>query len=67
MFKNSLHNTPKHFVVAPVDKATGNIALVCKTFYGSVISRKLRLNNNSSTDIYRNAGVFSRNHTLTKI
>ena len=48
--KNALHNTPKHFVVVPIDKATGNFALVCKTFYASVISRELGLNNNSSTE-----------------
>ena len=44
-----------------IDKATGNIALVCKRFYASVITRELGLNNNSSTDTYNNAGGLSAN------
>ena len=47
--KNALDNIHKNFVVVPIDKATGNIALVCKRFYVSVITRELGLNNNSST------------------
>ena len=31
--KNALDNIHKDFVVIPIDKATGNIALVCKRFY----------------------------------
>ena len=48
--KNTIDNIHKNFVVVPIDKATGNIALVCKRFYASVVTRKLGLNNNSSTD-----------------
>ena len=48
--KNALDNINKNFAVVPTDKATGKIALVCKRFYASVITRELRLNNNSSTD-----------------
>ena len=44
--KNSLDNIHKDFVVVPVDKATGNIALVCIIFYASVITRELGLKNN---------------------
>ena len=51
-------NIYKDFVVIPIDKATGNIVLVCKRFYASVITRELGLNNNSSTDTYNNAGAF---------
>ena len=50
--KKALDNIQKDFVVVPIDKATGNIALVSKRFYVSVISRELGLNNNSSTDTY---------------
>ena len=50
---NALDNIHKDFVVVPIDKATGNIALVCKRFYASVITRELGLNNNSSTDTYK--------------
>ena len=59
--KNALDNIHKGFVVVPIDKATGNIALVCKRFYASVITRELGLNNNSSTDTYKNAGGLSAN------
>ena len=59
--KNALDNIHKDFVVVPIDKATGNIALVCKRFYASVITRELGLNNNSSTDTYKNAGGLSAN------
>ena len=47
--KNTLDNIHKDFVIVPIDKATGNIALVCKWFYAYVITRELGLNNNSST------------------
>ena len=56
---NALDNIHKDFVVVPIDKPTGNIALVCKRFYAYVISRELGLNNNSSTDTYKNAGGLS--------
>ena len=36
----------KDFVVVLIDKANGNVALVCKIFYASVITRELGLNNN---------------------
>ena len=64
--KNILDNIHKDFVVIPIDKATGNIALVCKRFYGSVITRQLGLNNNSSTNIYNNAGGLSANDIIDK-
>ena len=64
--KNALDNIHKDFVVVPIDKATGNIALVCKRFYASVITRELGLNNNSSTDTYGNAGGLSANDIIDK-
>ena len=54
------------FVVNPIDKATGNIVLVCKRFYASVITRELELNNNSSTDTYNNSGGLSANDIIDK-
>ena len=59
--KNALDNIHKDFVVVPIDKASGNIALVRKRFYASVITRELGLNNNSSTDTYKNTGGLSAN------
>ena len=55
--KNALDNMHKNFVVVPIDKAIGNIVLVCKRFYASVITRELGLNNKSSTDTYNNVAV----------
>ena len=54
------------FVVNPIDKATGNIVLVYKRFYASVITRELELNNNSSTDTYNNSGGLSANDIIDK-
>ena len=59
--KNTLDNIHKDFVFFLVDKATGSVSLVCKRFYASVITRELGLNNNSSTDTYKNAGGLSAN------
>ena len=56
----ALENVQKDFVVVPIDKATGNIALVCKRFYASVIAKELGLGNNNTTDTYN-----SRNNTST--
>ena len=63
---NALGNIHKDFVVVPIDKATGNIALACKRFYTSVITRELGLNNNSSTDTYNNIGGLSTNDIIDK-
>ena len=53
-------------MVVPIDQASGNIALVCKRFYASIIYRELGLNN-SSTDNYNNAGGLSANVTIDKM
>ena len=63
---NVLDNIDKDFAVIPIDKATGNIALVCKSFYASVITKELGLNNNSSTDTYNNTGGLSANDIIDK-
>ena len=62
--KNALDNIYKDFAVVLIDKVTGNIALVCKRFYSSVITRELGLNNNSSTDTYNDAGGLSANYII---
>ena len=56
--KNALDNFHKNFMVVPADKAAGNIALVCKRFYTSVITRELGLNKESS-DTCNNTGGLS--------
>ena len=47
-----MENVHKDFVAVPIDKATGNIALICKRFYASVIAKELGLGNNNTTDKY---------------
>ena len=64
--KNALDNVHKDFVAVPIDKATGNIAVVCKGFYGSVITRELWLNNSLSTDTYNIAGGLSANDIIDR-
>ena len=39
----ALENFHKDFVVVPIDKATENIALICKLFYVSVMAKALGL------------------------
>ena len=46
--ENALDNTLTDFVIALIDKVTGHIALVCKRFYASAITRELGLNNKAS-------------------
>ena len=63
---NALDKIHKDFVVVPIDKAAGNIALICKRFYASVITRELGLSENSSTDTYNNTGGLSTNDIIDK-
>ena len=42
------------------------MALICKRFYVSVITRELGLNNNSSTDTGNNAGGLFANYMIDK-
>ena len=56
-----MDNIDNGFVVVPIDKGTGNIALVYKRFYVSIIIRELGLNNNSSTYPYSNGVGLSAN------
>ena len=63
---NALDNIHKDFVVVRIDRATGNIALVCKRFYTSVITRELGLNKNSSADTYNNSGGLFINDIIDK-
>ena len=63
---NALDNIHKDFGVAPIDKVTSNIALVCKRFYASVITREMGLNKNSSRDTYNNTCGLSANDIIDK-
>lgn len=54
------------FVVVPVDKASKNIALVCKIFYASVIAKVLGLYNKSSAGTYSKIKNLFVNETINK-
>ena len=47
---DKIHND---FVVVPIDKATGNIALICKRFYAYVIVKELGLMNSNANNTYK--------------
>ena len=66
VLKITLNKIHKHFVVDPMNKATKNINLVCRKFCGSVIAKKLGLNNNSSTDAYCNINIVPENNIINK-
>ena len=49
----SLKHLHNKFIIAPIDKATGNISFICKRFYAEVLIKELGIdvteNNNSDT------------------
>jgi len=45
--KDALSDVQYNFVIVPIDNATGNVALVCKRFYASVLVEELGLVNQS--------------------
>ena len=51
--KNSMMHLKDKFVIVPIDKATNNIAFICKQFYAKVIIKELSfpniVNNNETT------------------
>ena len=50
--KKSLDDIHKKFVVAPIDKANGNVSFICKRFYIDVLIKELGINNiNNENDI----------------
>ena len=68
---DNLEELHRKFVVVPIDKATGNISLICKRFYASVIINELGLrdpsntykpiNNITPTEIIKKHNIFLRN------
>ena len=45
---DSLAQLQERFIIAPIDKATGNIAIICKRHYASVLVKELGLLNNNN-------------------
>ena len=60
---SSLKQLKDRFVICPIDKATGNIALVCKRFYALVLANELGLVNNVDNTVGRTYEVINGNST----
>ena len=50
--KRVLCNIHEKFVVVPMDKATGNIAIICKRFYATILCEELGLTTGKETQVY---------------
>ena len=61
-YLSELHNK---YVIVPIDKATGNIAFVCKRFYASVIVDELGLRDQTSTSTYKSV-IDKTSNEITK-
>ena len=46
--RNYLSELHDRYVIAPIDKATGNVALICKRFYADVLVKELGIGGNKS-------------------
>ena len=46
-----MKNSHSKYVIAPIDKATGNVSFVCKRFYAKVLIDELGLNIGDHTNI----------------
>ena len=51
--KRNLADLHRNYVITPIDKATGNVAFICKRFYALVLIKELGLCPNMSNDTYK--------------
>ena len=64
--KTALDQIHENFIEVPIYKATNNVALICKCFYASVITKELGLGNNGKTNTYKDINDLSYNHIGNK-
>ena len=50
---NSLQQLHSNYVIAPIDKASGNVAVICKRFYAMVLFKELGICNSGTTKTYK--------------
>ena len=62
----ALHDLHSKFVIVPIDKASGNIAFVCKTFYAQVLVNELGLNGLSKCKTYEQVSNSNINNIVEK-
>ena len=48
--KKCLNQLHRQYVITPIDKATGNMAFICKRFYAKILVEELGLGRNDSLD-----------------
>ena len=64
--RTALDQIHENFVKVPIHKGTNNVALICKCFYVSVITKQLGLGNNDKTSFYNDTNDLSYNHTVSR-
>ena len=65
---SSLAELKERFVIVPIDKATNNVAFICKRFYASVLVKELGLDGQSDSATYesmmnKNTNTIIQSHT----
>ena len=63
---SALDQFHKNLMVYPIHKARNNVALICKHFLVSVVTKKLGLRNNDQTSTQNEINDFSYNHVVNK-
>ena len=63
---NSLKDLKERFVITPIDKASGNVALICKRFFAKVLIKELGLDALSKSETYQNIKRMTSNRIVQK-
>ena len=63
---NSLKDLKERFVITPIDKASGNVAFICKRFYAEVLIKELGLDALSKSETYENIKRMTSNRIVQK-
>ena len=64
--KASLTELQNKFVMVPIDKASNNVAFICKRFYASVILQELGVSANEPSPTYEIINDLSRDQIIAK-
>ena len=64
--KQALKQLHKNYVITPIDKATGNVAFICKRFYAKILLEELDLNTSNKDKTYIEITEFSKETIINK-
>ena len=64
--RRSLEELHEKYVIAPIDKATGNVAFICKRFYAQVVVKELGLDGKMGCSTYESVNDFTVNDVIQK-